>query len=736
MFQGVNQDVIKWMLEARTKGGTIKVRYGKVLLSGSCATGKTSFFHLLMKKKLEDQYKSTPLADAHRVIFTTKVHVQPSTSDEYVEFEVLDLESEISQLRSRVHTKVNSAHESTVEATANSDSITKIETDIAANLETEQVPKQSTEKIWDILTFVDTGGQPEYISMLPAVNNSVMITFVVHKMEGEVESLHSPVTVTHSGKHCFQPYTLGYSNLDLIKTLISFTNNIFLHKKPFLDDVCCKKGNSVSYLSFIGTHLDKVSETDIIKIDKILARTVVDSELKNVLRLNPNFKYLIPVDNTTAGRTDEDKSASKIRNEIYHLLQQQDIYEVPYIWLLLELEIRKVCKGRGCSFITYTEVLELCKQKEMINDNEDFIRNGLKFHHLFGVLLYFDEVEGMRDLIITDHKWLFSKLTDIVLHSYSTDLTSADDLEFEHQGIFNKTLLDKINLATEFKKSGIDTEKFDVKESFLNLLKFLKFIAPIENSTKYFMPCLLRNCNFAKDQQKFLKSYGTNCVVTVDNPNLPIEPLLVQFTLCSSSDQVGSFPRGVFCCLVVQLQQDHQNWRLQWSPNTKKMFSNLVTFFVEDRNCGHYVTLIDRLFFLEVQIAHDTKIVYGSTIHHKIFCNVRDALLKVGESLNFCKFMLSYGFLCHNCKEPECKEPEVHITKLSKMNSAYLHCYCNQTKVTPSHKVWFDDVSTITGDVAVSSYKRSLEAACTKEGTTYMYICLIICMCVAICIYM
>ena len=122
--------------------------------------------------------------------------------------------------------------------------------------------------------------------MLPAVNSSVMINFVVHKMEGGVASLHSPVTITHSGKYCFQPYTLGYSNLDLIKTLISFTNNIFLHKKPFLDDVCYKKGNSVSYLSFIETHLDKVSETDIIKIDKILARTVIDSELKNVLRLN------------------------------------------------------------------------------------------------------------------------------------------------------------------------------------------------------------------------------------------------------------------------------------------------------------------------------------------------------------------------------------------------------------------------------------------------------------------
>ena len=251
-------------MEARSTGNAIKVRYGKVLLSGSCASGKTSFFRLLMKKKFEDQYKSTGLADAHRVIFTTKAYIQPSTSGENVEFEVLDFESEIAQLRSYVHTKINNAaslstvpdtahktSESAVEATTTSELITEIETVIADNSETEQTPEEATkkiectDKIWDILTFVDTGGQPEYISMLPAVNNSVMLTFVVHKMEGGVASLDSPVTVVHSGDHCFKPYSLGYSNLDLIKTLISFTDNVFLQKKPSLTTFVCSLKTSL-----------------------------------------------------------------------------------------------------------------------------------------------------------------------------------------------------------------------------------------------------------------------------------------------------------------------------------------------------------------------------------------------------------------------------------------------------------------------------------------------------------
>ena len=58
------------------------------------------------------------------------------------------------------------------------------------------------------------------------------------------------------------------------------------------------------------------------------------------------------------------------------------------------------------NFITYSEILKLCEEKQLSSD-EEFIKNGLRFHHLFGVLLYFEEVEGMKDIVITDHQLLF-----------------------------------------------------------------------------------------------------------------------------------------------------------------------------------------------------------------------------------------------------------------------------------------------------------------------------------------
>ena len=131
---------------------------------------------------------------------------------------------------------------------------------------------------------------------------------------------------------------------------------------------------------------------------------------------------------------------------------------------------------------------------------------------------------------------------------------------------------------------------------------------------------------------------------------------------------------------------------------------------------GHYITLIDKLSFLEVHVTHKHKMTYGSTIHHHVRCFIMNGLHTVGKSLNFCDFKLSYGFLCH-----ECKKSEVHMTRLSKVNDSYLFCYCDQpTNVTLSHKVWFDDFLNNTGDSGIDDSKPSLEVFSVKQGNFYV----------------
>ena len=62
--------------------------------------------------------------------------------------------------------------------------------------------------MWDIINFLDTGGQPEFVNILPAVSSTIALTFIVFNLS---ESLDSLVHVKHSieGHPSFKPYDLN-----------------------------------------------------------------------------------------------------------------------------------------------------------------------------------------------------------------------------------------------------------------------------------------------------------------------------------------------------------------------------------------------------------------------------------------------------------------------------------------------------------------------------------------------
>ena len=403
------------MIEARKNNKTVKVRYGRVLFSGSSGAGKTSFYKLLMNRDRSKQHISTGLAESEQVIAVIKVDVH--SHDEHVVLYELDIEKEISKLKLLLKSLATD-NQSKLNATASdkpikekissdkpikdkisSDKPIKDKISATQNIPYEHFEKEvkmantyseeptlcdvefqlaeeiashdivntkftskteAEDEIMNVFTFMDTGGQPQFISMIPAVNSSAMVTFVVHNV---AKSLDDKVTVTHgdhSGKQTFYPYTIGCTNSDLIKSLISFSNNSMLRKQPFLKEICenTTKEN-ISYLSFIGSHIDealvdKNNEDTVHKIDDSLGIMVADAGLQHVwMKIHSNYDYLIPV-NSLASEGDNQyrtyDSVEKIRKKLYDKIVKQEIYNVPIVWLLLELEIRKKCEKQ--TFIT------------------------------------------------------------------------------------------------------------------------------------------------------------------------------------------------------------------------------------------------------------------------------------------------------------------------------------------------------------------------------------------------
>ena len=559
-----------------------------------------------------------------------------------------------------------------------------------ANVKTgvKKLKLKGPEQVWDILTFMDTGGQPQFISMLPAVNSFAMITFVIHKMEpGGQSSLDKIVEVQYGnekGKVSHELHHHKYTYIQLIETLISYASNILQPDTTFLDKV---KTESKEYehtrsIVLAGTHSgdDQLSEDDIKNIDEELTKIVQKSGINYIKpQLNKSYNFLVPVDNKKQGKnselqvTAEDAKRytdpSDICRYIHRFLNYQNEIHVPIKWILLELEIRKVCQQKNCNLISYHDVLKLANEKNFgyngefgddVNiDGEKFIKQGLRFHHSFGVLLYFEDVEGMQKLVITNHQWLFNKLSKIVEYSFTCD--TVEEMEDLKNGIFKKTLLasDILDISKDFKDSQIDITSVDPINAFLNLLEYLRIAATLnESRVKYFMPCLLDSCELT-NLNKMVPGYKAN----------NIEPLLVQFK--SKDNKTYSFPRGAFCFLVVELMVS-----MKWEPY-RQAYVNLITLFKKDT--AHYVTLIDRIFCLEVHITYKN----NKNVHDKVREIIDNALCNIGKKLKM-DCSLCHGFTC-SCQLIK----EVHISYLNDDNEHYSYCKKKSTTdLTDSHKVW------------------------------------------------
>ena len=523
-------------------------------------------------------------------------------------------------------------------------------------------------EVLNVITLLDTGGQPEYIHLLPTINIYPTVTFVIHDLS---KCLSDQVLVEYSqrGKHMFTPYHLSYSNLDMIKLLMSAANDSIERSTTYIPQLVTTPGtNKNSYVCLVGTHADKVSPEIKLEVGKELEVLVNKTHSETAVWQNDSGKVLFSVDNTTAGREDiEDPVANEIRNKIEILAKEKDVYELPITWMLLELEIRHVCFKREKAYISFQDCIATARETRLMSKVED-VKNVLLYHHILGVLIYFEEVPGLCDYVIVDHQWWFDKLSNIIsitFHQASFDHHAVQKLKY--QGLLSKELLQYIEW------------KDDIKEQFfLSLLVRMRIIAPTftEKSEieEYFIPFILPTCNL-KQNSELLCQYG----------HLQGEPLLVHF-------QSGILPRGMFCSLIVELlQHSPKGWHPHFShKGVHHTFSNLITFRLQE---GYSLSLLDKVSYLEVQIRHP-ETEFSFPIHNRVYNYLVYALTEVCIHLNFDYERLQYGFVCqcgegidnHIAVVPDIT-PSMHYAECS-LDSLHL------VKLDSAHLIWFSLVQT------------------------------------------
>ena len=663
----------RYLAEAKKQNMVVKFKHIKVLLSGSAAAGKSSFCRLLFRHKFLAEYNSTDIMEAKQAMavgrrtdykaVTVRSFSMLKEEDQMVWLE-LSPENRLqyikSLLASRMFQLSNTAsnHQATQQENTSglenvpSNSHTKVEKRI---INSTTLPSSLK---WDdtlkFITVFDTGGQPEYVSLLPAINCMPTVNFVVHDLTKKLED-EVLVCYKQKGGKAAPNYFLNYSNLDMIQLLMCFVTDALCEEVPRCISVPKKP-----CFSFIGTHYDEIkSDHRILQKVNDKLTCIIEERDCGFSVLTSEYGVIHPVDNTTAGdSTKEDPEVKVIRDQVEDLTDDMEAKELPINWMLLELEIEEL---RALNYITYEKYKKIAKENACMKDEKE-VQTSLWYFHVLGIVLHFRNPE-LNHLVVINLHWLFTNLASIMhLSSKDVKLTIHEFKEkFDNQRLLAKHMLKKIQLE------GISQEEI---QYCINVLIHLKVIASvtIEKMEYYYLPCGLPHT----------MQYNDGCIFPLS------EPLLIQFSS-------GYLPRGFFCSLVALfLIKTPSDWKHQLGNVSVRHYSNVITFQLPDET---FLRLHDKTYYLEVQVRHYKRDA-NTWYHSEILPTLKEYLEMVCNQLRFDVNKLQYGFLCHASIDMGehivvLDSTEVPLPSELKCNKTPSH----KTQLGDFHKVWFNKVN-------------------------------------------
>ena len=706
--------------QAKANNETLKVSYTTVLFSGSSGVGKTTLLNKLNKENLNRHHHSTGVAKSkHSICIKTSLITKSTEGLQWIN---LDYDAMINYLNKHLHnlqlpplslttsslppkemmpsdldntmhtSMTNSITDSSLMdnslSTTTEEMNEEIEVDITkADLVAVDIAKADSSKcpplgdVWDIINFLDTGGQPEFVNILPAVSSSIALTFIVFNLSNSLDDL---VHVQHSvnGELSFEPYYLDCTNLEFIKRLIvsseNVNTNITIMPLFQLKSIQRKESENNLKICYVGTHALNVNEETILEIDNRLSSTT--NELKLHQRSSwsspkEKLRRLFPIEMFPHKKEEEkefEDIIESIRENILKQVQKQDYYEVPITWFIFLLKLQKLCNVRKVSYISYHEAVDVWMDENIhenqlrtkLNQERDKsdVQDILLFFHFMGMLLYYHKVEGLCNVVFTDCQWLFDKLSELVEIKFTKcynrmDISAEDFEQFTMEGKLSISIIKNLKIDLQ------DIEPL----YFIFLLDHLNIIAPIDSKKKdYFMPCVLPSFP-PKDAKEFSgldKLYGT----------IQLVPLLVGFTN-------GPVHHGYFCHLIVEL---FRNLPTDWySPllstsSLQHVYNNLVTF---PTRSGPFVSIFYKIGYLEIQVRHEK--AQSTIIHSNVRHELDKALRKVSAYLQLSKEKFCYGFYC------KCEKIQ-HFVKLKELTptTKYISCGYSNNELPDEHKAW------------------------------------------------
>ena len=519
----------------------------------------------------------------------------------------------------------------------------------------QALQKENSEKVQALLHdtliihFRDSGGQPEFHEVVPALAPHSILYLLMFNLNEDFNTQYN-VTYKPNEDDITDPYqssfTVKQTLLQLLASIQSFNHS--LQGIP-------------SNVFIIGTHKDLLvdEESHITQIQQELEEEIkgTDWYTSDTIITTPDGYPMLPIN--TYSQNDIEKVKEMISQSI-----ATRTYTVPMTVLVLYFNIERL----GKSVMTINELKSLAQDCN-IDDGEKFYQVLRFLRNILGSIQYFGSVPELKDIVITDPQILFDLVNELIVCTFTfknlRTMSGRHQTErFRSSGLFKKQSLKNCEVV----KKGLLTE-----DQVISILQHLNIIAPVgvddKGEEEYFLPCVLVHAPVSI-QPTSIDTTGYS-------------PLLITF-------KCGYTPRGVFSCLISSILCSSEGL---WVLASEEIYRDQIKFYLIDY--GHNVLIKNCLKYLEVSVT----VCHSSTIPDVPFFGIQMFLSKhLTLVLYQLKYICSLSESGHSfgfyCPLKHQSNHSLHIAKcISNAQNKHTKCTIDSSHeascLTPQQAIWF-----------------------------------------------
>ena len=517
-----------------------------------------------------------------------------------------------------------------------------------------------------VLQIIDTGGQPEFHEMLPALITGPAVNLLVFKLTEDLQGRYEIIYRSSDGNS--EPYLTSLTHEEVIFRSLSSIACLRYNTVgwKFDHDEAPVKDDSEPAAFLIATHRDCVDDDKVDTVNDDLKHRIQSSaELfgEKLVQFSAPGKPIFAIDTTRDQNEIED-----LRKSLHNVINTkfEDI-KVPVSWCALSLKLKR----RKQSLYTYQTCFKLAKESG-IKDEDDFKAVLWFLHNRAGTIMYYPDVEGLEDIIITNIQLVFDRITELMTSCFTfKNLGASTEKEFHTMGMFTESDIRELS-----KRKGDPL----TPKRLVALLKYLHIVAgplktKVGRSTKilYFMPCALKPADIESEHR---------------NETSTPAPLLIWF-------ECGYCPVGVYCCLVVYLLSLSQQTEFKWELANPPHYRNKISFIVGKQY--DRVTILSRATYIEVWV--DQAQEFEDPVRLKTLCQNLRSILNQGidavtKTLHYSYNSRHYfGFPCCSSSS-SCQSLPHHPAVCEYEEPVAAKCVLikDTMKLKDNHSIWFQQV--------------------------------------------